>query len=65
MSFIQKHLLPGEQVLYISGKHWKIFLPAALLLTSGIVFLVLYLMHRELRLLIYAGIALAILATLL
>ena len=65
MSFIEKHLLPGEQILYVSGKHWKIFLPATLLLISGAVFLILYLMQQELRLLMYGGIALAILAVLL
>ena len=65
MSFIEKHLLPGEQVLYFSKKHWKIFLPATLLLTSGAVFLILYLIHKELKVLMYSGITLAILAALL
>ena len=65
MSFIEKHLLPGEQVLYSSKKHWKIFLPATLLLAFGVAFLVLYLIHQDLKLLMYAGITLAILAAIL
>ena len=65
MSFIEKHLLPDERVLYVSGKHWKIFLTPSLLMLFGVVFLVLYLTHLELKLLIYAGVALVVISVLL
>lgn len=36
MSYIDKHLLPGEKILFKTSKHWIVFLPAIIWLVLSV-----------------------------
>ncbi|HEX4995055.1 MAG TPA: hypothetical protein VFX87_08810, partial [Methylomirabilota bacterium] len=41
MGYVERHLLPGERVLYKTRLHWVLFLKAWLLLLAGVALIVL------------------------
>ncbi|HEX9749360.1 MAG TPA: PH domain-containing protein [Methylomirabilota bacterium] len=41
MGYVERHLLPGERVLYKTRLHWVLFVKPGLLLLAGVVLMVL------------------------
>ncbi len=41
MGYVERHLLPGERVLYKTRLHWGVFIKPALIVLAGVVLMVL------------------------
>jgi uncharacterized membrane protein YdbT with pleckstrin-like domain len=65
VAFVKRHLMPGEELLYLTRKHWKIFFLPVLLMVFGLLFLALFLSSQPMKPFLYIGSALGVVAFLL
>lgn len=65
MSYVDKHLLPGETVLCVGRLHWIIYGRSLLIVLAGLALLVPWNWHRDLAWLWIAGVGLAIFGVLM